>query len=399
MDSLRRRSWAEIDLDAAEYNFRQIRSALKAETKLCCVIKANAYGHGAVELARLYTELGADWFAVSNIEEALQLRLAKISVPILVLGYTPPDCAGLLSKHNISQCLYSYEYAEALSSAATEEKVAVSAHVKFDTGMGRIGFRCMGGEHDELDFALAACKLPGINVEGAFTHFAVADECSRGEEFTRRQYQNFVTGTKFLKDNGVRLKVRHCANSAAIFDYPEFQLDMVRAGVILYGARPSGDVEHIPELKPVMTLRSVISHVKTVYPGESVSYGRVFKADKAMKVATVPIGYADGFWRANYKAPYTLSVNGSDAPILGRVCMDQLMVDVTGVRCGIGDEVVVFGSEPGHTADDIAEINGTINYEVLCAVGERVPRIFIKGGKIVSWYDILSGERWRDNRR
>ena len=392
MDEVRRRSWAEIDLGAAEYNFKQIKAVLKPGVRFCCVVKADAYGHGAVELAKLYESLGADWFAVSNIEEALQLRLSDVSLPILVLGYTPVGCAELLAKYNISQCMYSYDYAKALSSAAVAAKVSVSVHVKFDTGMGRIGFRSKGDEHDELDLALAACGLPGIMVEGAFTHFAVADESDNGEAFTRCQYQNFVAGTKYLEDNGVRIRIKHCANSAAIFDYPEYQLDMVRAGVILYGVKPSDAVKNLPALKPVMTLRSVISHIKTVYSGESISYGCVFKAERPMRVATIPIGYADGFWRANYKPPYSLLVNGYDVPILGKVCMDQLMVDVTDARCEVGDIVTVFGSEPGHTADDIASVNGTINYEVLCAVGARVPRAYVRDGKTLAWRDHLYGD-------
>lgn len=371
------RAWAENNLLTTADNYQRIRLALNPATKLCCVVKANAYGHGATELAKEYSTLGADWFAVSNIDEALQLREVGIREPILILGYTPVASTSMLSQNRISQCVYSLDYANALSRAAEQANCEISIHVKLDTGMGRIGFRCRGDEHDELDQAANACGLPGLKPEGVFMHFAVADEGENGEEFTRLQYNRFLMGIECLEQNGIKFALRHCCNSAAIFDYPEFHLDMVRAGVVLYGLRPSSDVRHLPELHPVMTLKSVISNIKTVYSGDTISYGRTFCADHEMRVATIPIGYADGFWRSNSEARYSLLVHGQAASILGRVCMDQLMVDVSDIECGLGDDVTVFGSQPGHTADDIARVNGTINYEIVCAVGERVPRVYV----------------------
>ena len=378
MNTLRKRTWAEIDLDAIRGNYSIIKSA--TASKLCCVIKANGYGHGAVELAKLYEELGADFFAVSNIEEALQLRSNQIIKPILILGYTPVECAALLSTNNISQCVYSLEYAEKLNA----QEVDVKVHIKLDTGMGRIGFR-----QDELDDALKACQLQNLITEGVFMHFAVADESTGGEDYTRKQFEKFQIVYQYLESHGVHFDIHHCANSAAIFDYPEFHLDMVRAGVVLYGLKPSDKVVNLPELKPALTLKSVISHIKEIEPGYSLSYGRAFVADKAMRVATVPIGYADGFWRTNGNQKYAVMIGDKYAIILGRVCMDQMMVDVSEIECHCGDQIIIFGAEEKCCADEIARVNGTINYEVVCAIGERIPRAYYKDSQIVSWKDNL----------
>ena len=397
MQGIRKRTWAEINLDRAAWNYRQIRAAVKPETKVCCVIKANGYGHNAVRLAALYETLGADFLAVSNLEEALQLRQGQITLPILILGYTPPECAGVLAKQNISQCVYSRTYGESLSQAAMSDGVRVKIHIKIDSGMGRIGFQHRNG-HSELADALAVCGLPCLKTEGIFTHFAVADEADGGAEFTKEQYRNFLDAIRMLNENGVRFDIRHCANSAAIFDkpdlgdgYPDVHLDMVRAGVVLYGLKPSGVTRNLPELRPVMALKSVISHIKTVQPGDSVSYGRTFIADSVRKIATVPIGYADGFWRSNSEGGCKMLIRDRLFPLVGRVCMDQLMLDITGADdLNVGDIVTVFGDSKGLTsADLIAEHTGTINYEVVCAVGERVPRFFLEDGVPVDVSDSI----------
>ncbi len=395
MQGIRKRTWAEIDLDRAAFNYSQIRSAVAPEVKVCCVIKANGYGHNAVRLAKLYESLGADWFAVSNLEEALQLRQSGITKPVLILGYTPPECAAVLAKQNISQCVYSRTFGEALSQAAMSDGVRVKMHIKIDSGMGRIGFQHRGG-HSELADALAVCKLPCLIPEGIFTHFAVADEGTAGDAFTAEQYRSFMDAVGRLTAGGVQFAVRHCANSAAIFDkpvvpgLPDVHLDMVRAGVVLYGLKPSGLVRNLPELRPVMALKSVISHVKTIEPGDSVSYGRTFIADSPRRIATVPIGYADGFWRLNSNGCRML-VRDRLFPLVGRVCMDQLMLDITGAEdVNVGDIVTVFGDAQGLcSADQIAETTGTINYEVVCAVGERVPRFFLKDGVPVEVSDSI----------
>ncbi|MBQ9359046.1 MAG: alanine racemase, partial [Abditibacteriota bacterium] len=369
-----KRVWAEIDLNAAEDNFRFIRGRLRAGAMLCCVIKANAYGHGAVRLAGLYESLGADWFAVSNIEEGIQLRDAGISKPVLILGYTPVLCAGDLARYSLSQCVYSEDYGRALSASAASEGAEVRIHVKIDTGMGRIGFQYREQDPDfsEPDRAAAVCRLPGLVPEGIFTHFASADEGEAGAEFTRSQYRSFVKACSYLEKKGVAFGIKHCANSAAIMDWSEYQMDMVRAGIILYGLKPSFRVADTDKLEPVMTLKSVVSHIKTIKPGDTVSYGRAFTAPKHMKVATVPLGYADGFLRSN-TGRTELLVRGVRARVIGRVCMDQIMLDVTGVDgLLVGDEVTVFGSAPALTADELAAGCGTIGYETVCAVGERV---------------------------
>ncbi len=391
INGIRRRTWAEINLDNAEYNFNQIKNALKPKVKLCCVIKANGYGHGAVELGQLYQDLGADMFAVSNIEEALQLRAANISIPILILGFTPPECAKLLAQNNITQCIFSYEYADKLNTEAKFAGVTINVHIKIDTGMRRIGFICRETE-ESIDEIVKSCELSNLESEGIFTHFAVADESINGKEFTEYQFDNFTYVIDKLEKRGVRFKIKHCVNSAGIFDYNNFDMDMARAGIVLYGLQPSSKVAHLSDLRPVMSLYSVISHIKKLKANETVSYGKTYRTEKNITVATVPIGYADGFYRSNGNEKYALLVNNKQAPIIGRVCMDQLMIDISEIDCKIGDIVTVFGEKKGNTATDIARLNNTINYEVVCNIDYRVPRIYIKNGKIVKITDRLIAE-------
>lgn len=384
------RTWAQIDLDAVRQNFRTIRGTLPAGVKLCCVVKANAYGHGASKLAPLYQQLGADWFAVSNIEEALQLRRCGVTRPVLILGYTPATCAAVLARENLSQCVYSADYGRLLSRQAVDAGVCVKIHIKLDTGMGRLGFQVPGEGEDSVAGAAGVCRLPGLEPEGVFTHFASADEGAAGDDFSNRQVDRYVSAINQLKAEGISFAIRHCANSAALSDHPECRLDMVRAGIVLYGLQPSGDLRRPLPLTPAMSLRSVVSHVKTVAPGTTVSYGRTFVAERAMRVATVPIGYADGFWRQNSPAGVALTLHGQRAPILGRVCMDQLMLDVTHIpETAIGDEVTVFGTAPALTAEEVAAANHTIGYEVICGVGERVPRVYVENGQTVDLLDNL----------
>lgn len=386
MLSQHKRYWAEIDLGAAKNNFDIIRSQIGKNTKLCCTIKADAYGHGAAYMAKLYETLGADCLAVSNIEEAIQLRKNGIKTSILILGYTNPDCAALLFENNIEQCVYSFEFAKELNSCAEKAGVKVKIHLKMDSGMGRIGFSCkhLGGDSESLLQALEVCQMKSIVPFGIFTHFAVADEGESGRDYTKLQFESFMYAADYLEGNGINFKLRHCSNSAAIFSYPEYKLDMVRAGIVLYGYPPSKAV-FAKGLVPVMSLVSVISHIKEVFPGDYISYGCTYKADRKLMVATVPVGYADGFWRSNSKGG-TVLINGKKAPILGRVCMDQLMVDISGID-GVSTQskVIIMGTSGGEkiNADDLAQNNGTINYEILCAVGKRVPRIYKEQGKTV----------------
>lgn len=381
-----KRTWAEISLNAIEHNYNVIRNKVADGTKVCCVIKADGYGHGAVELSQIYEKLGADFFAVSNIDEGIEIRKSGSKLPIVILGYTPVSEAINLAAYNISQAVFSLEYAKELSEKCVEEDCICKMHIKVDSGMSRIGFMCQEFPRDEysIEEICEACCLPNLEVEGLFTHFCVSDEDAEGREFTNKQYENFIHVRDSLRKRGVDISVVHCSNSGAIEDYPETCCDMVRAGIILYGLAPSSKLADRLDLVPAMTLKTVVAFVKEVQKGATISYGRTFTADRKMKIATVPIGYADGFIRQNAKDGYMM-VNGKKAKIVGRICMDQTMLDVTDIEdVKTGDEVVVFGTgENGEpTADSLAENTGTINYETVCLVGKRVPRIYIKDGKI-----------------
>lgn len=381
-----KRTWAEISLNAIEHNYNVIRNKVADDTKVCCVIKADGYGHGAVELSQIYEKLGADFFAVSNIDEGIEIRKSGSKLPIVILGYTPVSEAENLAEYDISQAVFSLEYAKELSEKCVEEDCICKMHIKVDSGMSRIGFMCQEFPRDEysIEEICEACCLPNLEVEGLFTHFCVSDEDAEGREFTNKQYENFIHVRDSLKKRGVDISVVHCSNSGAIEDYPETCCDMVRAGIILYGLAPSSKLADRLDLVPAMTLKTVVAFVKEVQKGATISYGRTFTADRKMKIATVPIGYADGFIRQNAKDGYMM-LNGKKAKIVGRICMDQTMLDITDIEdVKTGDEVVVFGTgENGEpTADSLAENTGTINYETVCLVGKRVPRIYIKDGKI-----------------
>lgn len=388
--SLRKRFWAEIDMDAAKENFLCIRSLVGKEKKICCVVKANAYGHGALYLSGLYEELGADILAVSNIEEAMQLRKGNISLPILILGYTPVECARYLVEYDLTQTVYSYEYAKSLNEnlCALGNDTRLSVHIKLDSGMGRLGFSCKDGV--ALSEIEAVVAMESFIPEGIFTHFALADCGDGGEEYTRAQYEKFTRYVESLNEKGIDFKIKHCSNSAAILDFSEYALDSVRAGLVLYGYAPSRNMRKKLSLRPVMSLRAVVSYVKDVEKGEAISYGCTFIADKKMRIATVPVGYADGYLRSNGQNGGYMLVHGKRANIVGRICMDQLMLDVTDIDgvC-MGDVVTIIGKDGDReiSADMIAERNGTIAYEILCAVGERVPRFYTSGGRVVKIKD------------
>ena len=385
MNTFLKRTWAEINLDALKNNYHVIRNAVRAETEICWVVKADGYGHGAVFVARTLEGLGAKWFAVSNIEEAEQLRSGGVTGAILILGYTPPDMAEKLGELNISQAVFSAEYAEELSACAKEAGITVKVHIKVDTGMSRIGFLYQDAVRDSgsVDEIEAVCRLENLENEGIFTHFAVADDGKVGSGYTKGQYDAFMTAVSQLEERGITFRYRHCANSGAVCDYPEMHLDMVRPGVIIYGLNPSGVIRNKLPLQPMMELKTVISMLKEVETNTTVSYGRTFSASRKTKLATVPIGYADGYPRKLHNSADML-VCGERARVVGRVCMDQLMLDVTdidGVKTGM--TVTVFGKDGDEliTVDELAKLNETINYEMICIVGKRVPRIFIEHGE------------------
>lgn len=375
------RTWADINLDNIIHNYELIKSKLKPETKLMAVVKADAYGHGAKVISRELEKLGADWFAVSNIEEALQLRNFGVIKPILILGYTPPNLVKKLSDNNISQALLDKDYANELLAEAKTQNVKIKVHVKIDTGMSRIGFY----HHDKNDNSAVDDIFNSLNneyliVEGVFTHFATSDfdNDEKGVN-TENQYELFTDCIKKLKQKGIEFELRHCSNSAATLEYPQYHLDMVRPGIILYGLNPSPYFSKY-DLQPAFTLKSVISLIKHITKDDCVSYGRTFKADKELKVATIPVGYADGYSRSLSNKGYVV-INGKKAKILGRVCMDQTIVDISNIKnAAVGDEVLLFGGE-GLSTDEFSNLCGTINYETVCLVGKRVPRVYYKNGE------------------
>ncbi len=385
MDNFVKRTWAEINMDAICHNLKEIRKKVSNQTKIMCVVKADAYGHGAKCIAMEFEKQGADWFAVSNIEEAIQLRDYGINKPILVLGYTPCDMVEKLYNFNISQAILSYNYGVKISDICKEKGIKIKGHLKIDTGMNRIGFSCQSQEEIEKSVnSIAKLNALGqIDIEGAFTHFAVSDSPKDGKEFTQFQFRNFKETVKKLEQTGMHIKFKHCCNSGGIMCYTEMELDMVRAGIILYGLLPDCELKGKINLRPVMELKTVISQIKTINKGQTVSYGRIFTAGKDIKVATVPIGYADGYSRRFSNKAYMV-VCGKRAPIIGRVCMDQLMLDITGIdEAKEGDEVVVFGKQGDEEISvwELANIADTIGYEIVCLIGKRVPRIYYKNGQ------------------
>ncbi len=367
-------SWAEIDLGAFKRNIAAIRNLLQPDTMLMAVVKANAYGHGMLEVAQICLENGADYLAVANVQEALELRQARIMVPILVLGIVPPEQAESLINNDIETAVADLESARIYSRAANQAHPA-RLHIKLDTGMGRIGFQTDTKSADEIK---EIKQLPNIFVQGIFSHFAAAD--FEDKEYSRQQAQQFNDFIQRLETMNIHIPVKHLANSAAIMDIPETQYNMARSGIIMYGLYPSAQVkkENLP-LEAVMLLKTRISFLKILPPNRSVSYCRTYITPQDTLVATVPIGYADGYSRLLSNKAWAV-VRGQKVPLIGNVCMDQCMFDVTGVE-GVktGDEVVLFGRpEDGITADDLAQIMGTINYEIVCTVGRRIPRIYIE---------------------
>ncbi len=339
------------------------------------VVKADAYGHGAFETAVCCLENGADCLAVANIDEALSLRHKGIRVPILILGDTLPERFRDVAENDITQTIYSRERAEALSEESLRLGRISRVHIKTDTGMGRIGFFADEASVDEIT---EISRLKGISLEGIFTHFATADAADKN--YTLLQAERFEYMCGALEKRGLKL-MRHCSNSAAILDMlPRLGFDMVRAGIILYGCYPSDEVSRSIDIRPVMSVRSYISHIKTVLPGDSISYGRTFVAKSPMTIATIPVGYADGYMRS-LSNKGRIIVNGSYAPIVGRICMDQFMADLSHIPdAKVGDEAVLMGKQGALSvdADEIASLAGTISYEILCDVSKRVPRVYIK---------------------
>ena len=360
--------YAEINLGALKRNYNRIEKLVRSKgfAKVVPVIKADAYGHGAVKSMEALKSCGADIFAVSSVFEAIELANVKKDADILILGSSLPSDTDELLKHDIIQTVYSLEYAKALNSACHGKKLRV--HIKLDTGMNRLGFDAKSTDKTAEEIA-EVTKLENLAVQGIFTHFACADEPAN--ENTALQLSRFENVINKLSEKGVDFKIKHVCNSAGILreDIPLY--DAVRAGIILYGLMPSGSFSY-NEFENVMSLKTKISHIHEIDKGDTVSYGADFVADKKMKIATLPIGYGDGFIRAYSGA--TVKINGKPCKIIGRICMDQCMIDVTGLDAKPGDEVVIF--DKSEEIDTLAKLAGTINYEVVCLVSKRVPRVY-----------------------
>ncbi|AEV67135.1 alanine racemase [Acetivibrio clariflavus] len=381
MDYKFNRAWAEVNLDNIAHNVREIRRVTDKKAEIMGVVKADAYGHGVMEVAKTLIENGVTRLAVSMLDEAIQLRQNGIDVPILILSYTDPIRAEEIILNDVTQTVFSHDLAEALSEAAVRLNKNVKIHIKIDTGMTRVGF--MPG-YSAVKNVVQISKLPKIIVEGLFTHFASADESDRS--YTYMQFERFMSIVSELNRIGVYIPVKHVCNSAGIIEYPEMHLNMVRPGIALYGMYPSDEVHKDKiDLKPAMTLKANIILVKEVEAGTCISYGRIFKTQRNSKIATLPIGYADGYTRL-LSGKGKVLVNGQLVPIVGRICMDQCMIDVTDVEgeVNVGDEAVLFGIQNGSEIkiEDIAKEIGTINYEIACIIGKRIPRVYWKNGKI-----------------
>ncbi|MBE7044412.1 MAG: alanine racemase [Ruminococcaceae bacterium] len=381
------RTWAEINLDALSENIRAIRNLVKKSTKILAVVKADAYGHGVLESAKTLLENGADYLGVASLDEGIQLRRHGISAPILILGAIEKHCAETVVCEDLIPAVFDSEMARAISEAAQRIGTLAKIHIKVDTGMSRIGF-VAGVDDDAVSKEiLEISKMPGILIEGIFSHFATADEAD--DSYMRLQLSRFLKICTMLEENGLEIPIRHIANSGAIMMYPETHLDMVRAGIILYGLYPSSEVDRSRlDLKPVMAVKSRITMIKELEENRGVSYGKVYITSQNTRVATVPIGYADGYTRTLSGRAQMIAKN-KKVPVIGRICMDQCMIDVTNVHTiSTGDEVIIFGADTV-TADDLAEWIGTINYEIVCLIAKRIPRVYLKNGKAVTTLNYL----------
>ena len=382
MERSLKRTWAEINLDNLAENYQKLRQQVKPGTKFLGVVKADAYGHGAVRVARKLEQLGADYLAVSNVEEAEELRHNGVHMPILLLGYTPEDMTETLIENDVTQDVPSLEMARAYSAEAGKLGKVLRVHLKLDTGMGRLGFQCDEEHFEEsLREILEAVQLPNLDWEGVFMHFCVSDEPDsiRCREFTKLQHERFVHMITEVESRAyMRFRLHHCCNAGGVAYFPEYAWDMVRPGILLYG---SGDMAGEMGLKPVMTVKTAIGPVKTFEAGASISYGRTYFTTGHQRIGVVPIGYADGLFRLNSNQWKMLTRDGP-APIRGRICMDMCMIDLTDLpNIGTGDVVEVFGEH--NLVNDMAKQVQTIPYELLCAISKRVPRLYLEGGKVI----------------
>lgn len=383
-----RPAWVEIDLDIVASNMREIRRMTDEKAEITAVIKANAYGHGAYVLAPILAENGADRFAVAELDGVIELRHHKIINPILVLGTVFPEQAREAVLYGADITVYDYDIAKAFSDEAVRQHRNIRLHIKIDSGMGRIGYQ---PNDESIEEIVRISKLPNVVMEGIFTHFATAD--CKDKQYTELQYKRFKYVCDKLAEKNVKINTHHCANSATIIDLPQYHWDMVRAGIILYGMAPSDEVDiSKTALKPAMSLKCRIMHIKKLHKGDSVSYGRKFIADKECTIATLPLGYADGYTRMLSGKNTPVIVRGKRAEVVGNICMDQCMIDISHIpEAQVGDEVVLFGTQGDERilADELAKKLGTINYEITCMMARRLPRVYIKDKKAAFYKNYL----------
>ena len=378
MDAQMKRTWAEVDFDKLAHNYHALRGLAPAGTKYLGLVKADAYGHGAVPVAKKLEELGADYLGVACLDEAIEVREAGVKTPILILGCTSSIYAAELVKYNITQACYDLEYAKELSAGAQKAGGTITVHIQCDTGMTRLGFMC---HEDTMEKSageiIEAVKLPGLKAEGIFTHFSDSDG---SEEYTMLQFGRFQDIIQRVRDLGYEFEIRHCANSAATLLYPATYLDMIRPGIVQFGHFPDAKMDHaLCDLVPVLELKSRVATVRDVPANTPVSYGRTNTLTRPSRLAVIPVGYGDGFCRG-FSNKLTVLINGKKLPIVGRICMDMCMVDVTDAPdVKEGDVAILYGSDGTNDqpVEAGAEIMNTISYELLCVLTKRIPRIYL----------------------
>ena len=378
MDAQMKRTWAEVDFDKLAHNYHALRGLAPAGTKYLGLVKADAYGHGAVPVAKKLEELGADYLGVACLDEAIEVREAGVKTPILILGCTSSIYAAELVKYNITQACYDLEYAKELSAGAQKAGGTITVHIQCDTGMTRLGFMC---HEDTMEKSaseiIEAVKLPGLKAEGIFTHFSDSDG---SEEYTMLQFGRFQDIIQRVRDLGYEFEIRHCANSAATLLYPATYLDMIRPGIVQFGHFPDAKMDHaLCDLVPVLELKSRVAPVRDVPANTPVSYGRTNTLTRPSRLAVIPVGYGDGFCRG-FSNKLTVLINGKKLPIVGRICMDMCMVDVTDAPdVKEGDVAILYGSDgtSDQPVEAGAEIMNTISYELLCVLTKRIPRIYL----------------------
>ena len=376
MEEQKRRAWAEVSMENLAHNYTALREQIPQNCKFMGMVKSDAYGHGALPISRALQNLGADYLGVACLDEALELRRGGITLPILILGITAVEDVSLLLEHKLTQTVFDMETAAAYSAAAESAEEQLAAHIKVDTGMSRLGFFCREESAQSLAEEIEKiAALPGLKLEGIFTHFANADG---SEEDTLKQFSAFLTLLEGLGEKGLDIPIKHSANSAATLKYPFSHLDMVRPGISLYGHYPGEDMEELCPLIPLLELRARVSSVKSVPKGAAISYGGTHTLERDSRIAVVSLGYGDGFHRS-LSNQFSVEIGGQKAPILGRICMDMCMVDVTDIDAvNPGETVIVYSRRPGseQSVDTAAEKTGTISYELLCALTKRIPRIY-----------------------